>query len=203
MLDDLIGKYEWVTSIDAWTVAVVEGPDADEVVRIYGADPADSVGRFSFGGAFGLQGDDYNNLKFHIQILDSARHVVVLENNGWAGSVPEIARRCSAEGGTFFSVYWNVNAFGKVTQAIDGRVTAYFESLFPFESDTDPPTTIRPPWARGPRTTPGLAFQVCLALMEQQTGLAFDRRWLERSLPTYWVPDPGLLFQDVENAWLP
>ena len=43
----------------------------------------------------------------------------------------------------------------------------------------------------------------CLAAMEQQTGLAFDRAWLERKLSTYRIPDPDGMLKDVENAWLP
>src|SRR6266498_2520611 len=100
---------------------------------------------------------------------------VLLVTNGWSGSIPEIARRCSAHGGHFFSVYWNVNAFGMLVEAIDGKVTAHFESLYPIAPDPPQPDEVRPPWSIGPETEPRLARQTCLALMEQQTGLAFDQ----------------------------
>jgi hypothetical protein len=36
--------------------------------------------------------------------------------------------------------------------------------------------------------------------LENQTGLMFDRRWLDTELPTYRVPDPDVLFKDVPHA---
>jgi hypothetical protein len=56
-------------------------------------------------------------------------------------------------GGQFFSVYWNINAFGLLTQAIDGKVTARFESLYPFSLAPQQPGDVRPAWRWGPRST--------------------------------------------------
>jgi hypothetical protein len=204
VLKDMIDKYAWVNDIEAWTVAVVSGQPADEVVRIYGGDPASPVGDYFFAQARDLQGGAYPDpLRFHLQVLSHGDHVVALENNGWSGSVPEIARRCSAHGGHFFSVYWNVNAFGMLVEAIDGKVTAYFESLYPIAPEPPQSGEVRPAWAVGPETEPGAAWPTCLALMQQQTGLAFDQRWLSTPLPTYGIPDPDELLKDVENARVP
>lgn len=76
------------------------------------------------------------------------------ENNGWSGSHVEIAGRCSAGGGSFFSVYWGVDAFGLLTQAVDGELTARFESLYPFDPDPPQPGDIRPSWPLAMRSTP-------------------------------------------------
>lgn len=200
MLDDLIDKYAWVKRMEAWTVAAVEGRGADEVVRIYGGDPAGPVGDYTFAEADALDGHDPDNIQFFLQVRSHGRYVVAVEHDGYSGSLPEIARRCSAGGGQFFSVYWNINAFGLLTQAIDGTVTARFESLYPFSLAPQQPGDVRPAWAVGPEVDVELAWQACLALMEQQTGLSFDLGWLAERWPTYRIPDPHWLLRDVPSA---
>ncbi|MCP2257261.1 hypothetical protein LX15_000946 [Streptoalloteichus tenebrarius] len=203
MLTELAGKYTWARDIEAWTAAVIEGRTADEVIRAYGGEAGNPVGYYTFPEAGDLQGPGgLEPLRFHVQVLDTAGHVVAMENNGWTGSIPEIARRCSANGGRFFSVYWTVNASGTVCQAIDGQVTAYFESLYPIAPDTQP-GEIRPPWSIGPEADPDSAWQTCMALMEHQTGLVFEREWTETALPTYRIPDPDAMLRDVDNARQP
>jgi hypothetical protein len=202
LLADLMEKYAWTSDVEAWTVAVVEARPAQDVIRIYGGDPADPVGEYYFAQARDLQGGS-DSLKFHVQTIELDNHIVAIENNGWTGSVPEIARRCSEHNGRFFSVYWNVNAFGILTQAINGRITAYFESLYPIAPEPPQPGEIRPTWAMGQEIEPESAWRACLALMEQQTGLAFDPQWLNEPLPTYRIPDPDVMLSDVEGARTP
>jgi hypothetical protein len=197
--DDVADQYAWADQIEAATVAVVYGRTADDVLRTYGGDPAASVGDYPFAQLADLQGDGATELKFHAQLLDVAGRVVVIENNGWSGSLPEIARRCSADGGAFFSIYWNVNAFGMVTAAADGKVTAHFEHLYPFAPQAEL-HEVRPGWAIGPEVDVASARRVCFALMERQAGVAFDAAWLAESRPTYRLPDPHWLFRDVDNA---
>jgi hypothetical protein len=201
LLEELIGKYAWVNDIEAWTVAVIEGKTRDDMIRIYGGDPGNSVGDYYFAQMADLQGPgDPEHLRFHVQVFTHGSFVVAVEENGWTGSLPEIARRCSAGGGQFFSVYWNVNAFGLLTQAIDGKVAARFEALYPIAPDPPQPNEIRPPWAVGPEPDVGLSWQICMALMEQQTGLAFDQQWLSDPRPTYRIPNPHWMLRDVENV---
>ena len=108
-------------------MAVIQDRTAAEVVRIYGGNSDEPVGACFFGETADLQGSGYpDDLKFHLQVLEYDGHVIALENNGWSGSIPEIARRCSAPEGHFFSLYWNVNGFGMLVEAIDGTVTAFF-----------------------------------------------------------------------------
>lgn len=52
-----------------------------------------------------------------VQVRQEGRHVVLIENNGWLGKSAEIARNASANGGSFLSVFWNLNANYKLTQA--------------------------------------------------------------------------------------
>lgn len=204
MLAELVEKYVWVRDIEAWTVSVIEGRTPEKVISAYGGDPEISVGKYTFDEARDLQGrGGPDALQFHLQIVHQDWHVVAIENNGWSGSVPEIARRCSVGGGRFFSVYWNVNAFGTVCQAIDGKVTAYFESLYPFAPEPAQPGEVRPRWAIGPECDPELAWQTCLALMERETGFAFQRNWVKIKLPTYRIPDPDAMLRGVDNARQP
>lgn len=110
-----------------------------------------------------------------------------------------VISRCSSDGGWFFSVYWNVNAAGMVTQAIDGRITAHFEPLYPMAPDVQP-WERRPEWAIGPEVELGLTRQGCMAQLEQQTGLEIRQEWLTEPLPTYRVPEPHDLYGNVDGA---
>lgn len=203
-LDGLVARYAWVKEIEAWTVAVIEGRTRDEVIRIYGGDPSSPAGDYLFSQMFDLQGNDPDSLKFHVQAIESGDHVVALENNGWSGSFPEIARRCSMNGGRFVSTHWDIHAKGMFTQAIDGNITAYFESFYPVApEEPSQPAEIRPEWAIGPEVAVGQVWQTCLALIEQQTGLAIDPYWLGQQRSTYRIPEPYWLFRDVENAEQP
>lgn len=196
----LIDRYRWVDDPDldlAWTVATITGRTADEVVQTYGGDPADPVGELTYEGA-GVPYDDFGKY-FHLQILVPDGHVVAIENNGWSGTLPETGRRASANGAAFFSVYWSPSA-DRLMQAVDGTVTAYFNPLR--YDPADDRFDVYPAWAAGA----GLehdgtdAGPICMALMEQQTGLAFQPEWLDLALPTYRIPDPHALFRDVPGA---
>lgn len=147
---DLVRKYGWAREIEAWTVAVIADKIAADVAAVYGAKGDSLVGDHNFGQLRDLQGQDPLELRHHVQIFEHDRHVVTVENNGWSGSHPEIARRSSTESGHFFSVYWNVNAFGLVTEAKDSAITARFEMLYPIAPSQES-GEIRPPWAIGRR----------------------------------------------------
>jgi hypothetical protein len=196
---ELIDKYAWVNEIEAWTVSVVDGRQMDDVIRIYGGDPSTSIGEFTFAGVDDQRGPQLDHLEFYVQPLSLGERVVTIEHNGWSGSLPEIARRCSANGGRFFSVYWNVNGFGLITQAIDGKITATFEALYPFDP-AEGQWDRRPDWAIGPAVDVNKAWQVDMALLEQQTGVEVDPGWLRMPLPTYAIPDPHWHYRDHPGA---
>ncbi|MFB6726122.1 hypothetical protein ACFCV3_38480 [Kribbella sp. NPDC056345] len=183
--------YAWTHSIEAWTVAVTNRPDL--VLEAYGAEPL--LDHRTFGEAGALQADAYPALLFHGQLRDHGAQVVVLESNGWTGSVPEVARRCSAAGGHFFSVYWNVNAHGCVTEGKDGVITAKFEVLYPFQPE-QLSSEVRPGWALGSPTDLDRAYQDCLTHLEEQTGVRIQQEWLDERLPTYRIADPATLYPD-------
>lgn len=192
-------KFAWVHEIEAWTVAVIRGPAVDEVIRIYGGDPAEPVGALRFAELDGLRDESDDAIRFHLQVAQHSKFVVVVENDGYSGAFPEIARRCSAHGGSFFSVYWNINAAGFVTQAADGVIVARFEPLYPLAPDVQP-WERRPEWAIGPEVELGRTRQVCMAQLEQRTGVEINQSWLGEPYPTFRIPEPYFLYRDVEGA---
>ena len=113
----------------AWTVAVVGGRTKAEVVLAYGGDPERPIGSLRFDATFDLVPEDDLGRYFFIQTLTDGDHVVVLENNGWAGADAGLACRVSRDGGTFFSVYWSPSGT-RIVQAADGVLVADFDPLF-------------------------------------------------------------------------
>lgn len=179
-------------------LAVITGHSAGEVVSAYGGDPTKPVDTVPFRHAF-VSEEDFGRY-FHLQVKSLDGHVVAIEPNGWSGNVPEIARRLSAGGRQFFSVYWSPSAFG-VLQAIDGAVTACFD---PVLFDSAAPFDVIPSWAsEADFADAGRLRSTCLAMLEQQTGLAVERAWFDEPLPVYRIPDPDNLLKDVANARLP
>jgi hypothetical protein len=199
VLDALRRKYVWVNGIEGWTVAVMRRRPVDEVVRIYGGADSELMGELAFIDVDRYRDPDISHVEFFVQILECAGHTVTLEHNGFSGAFPEIARRCSAAAGWFFSVYWNIHAAGVVTQAIDGVVTAYFDSLYPLHPKVEE-WERRPRWAIGPEVDVNVARPVCMAELELQTGVAVEQRWLAEAHPTYRIPMPYGLYQDVPGA---
>lgn len=196
---ELIDRYQWVQQLDVvMTFAVIQGRSVDEVVRIYGGNPEQSQLMTTIEAEdAGLDdGDD-----FYFQVFEHQDAVVALENNGWSGTVPEIARRTSADEGHFFSVHWNGNGMFRITEACGGKVVAYFEPTFGAQPAA--PDDIIPEWAEGVELQPDELRAACLGLVEQQVGVAFEEEWLVKKLPTFRIPDPDELLRDVEGARTP
>lgn len=194
----LIEGYDWVQRLDiVLTFAVVTGSSEDDIVQVYGGDPTKRTS-LTIAEAEDATLDDPG--AFNFQVFTHSSSVVALENNGWSGTVPEIARRASA-GGRFISVHWNVNGLFRITEAIKGEVTAYFEPSSGARQVA--PDEVVPAWVSGVEFTAGRLRATCLALMEVETGVAFERQWCETKLPTYRIPDPDVLLAGVANARTP
>ncbi|RJQ82558.1 hypothetical protein D5S17_01940 [Pseudonocardiaceae bacterium YIM PH 21723] len=201
-LSRLAGKYRWVRDIDRWTVAVASTADWRHMLLAYGADPERTVGQFEFGQIEALQGDDPDNLNYFVQLIHRGDKVVLVECNGWNGAYTDIARRCSLQGGRFFSVYWNLRTAGAITQAVDGRITARFGYLYPL-AHQEWPGEVRPHWAIGNEVRTELANSMCFAHLESQTGLTFEVGWLTRRWPTYQVPAAHWLYRNTTGLGRP
>lgn len=197
-LDALSKKYAWVNAIEGWTVSLMRHRPTDDLVEIFSRGRAVSMGGIAFADVDRLRGSDTSAVELFVQVMQLDTATVTLESNGWSGAFPQIARRCSA-GGWFSSVYWNIHAAGSVTQALDGAITAQFEPLYPLAPDVQPGER-RPAWAIGPEVELGLARQVCMAQLEQQTGVEVRPEWLAEPLPAYRIPEPHGLYRDVDGA---
>jgi hypothetical protein len=84
-------------------------------------------------------------------------------------------------------VFWNLNANYKLTQAENGKLTAFFDPL-PVQHPA-PPGETYPDWIRDMVFTDESLHAVLLAIVEQQTSLAFDPAWLAE--PHADVPRPA------------
>jgi hypothetical protein len=198
---ELRAKYAWADEdYDlAWTVGIFENVAADAMVALYGGKPADKLGDMTFDDAMMRRNECFDEYAV-LQVKTDRHYAVAIEPNGWTGNVPEIARRASADGGHFFSVYWSPSAF-QILEAKDGQVTASFDPNFiglPGGAND-----LLPGWVGDDDFPLEHLKASCLAAMEQQTGLAFDRAWLNAKMATYRIPDPDEMLKDVDNARLP
>jgi len=195
-------RYAWADdpAVDlTWCVSVIEGSDEATVVRVFGGDSVDAR-PMTFREAEADAGEHFGEYT-NLVVVCHDHHVVAMDSYGYSGTVPEIARRASTGRGKMFSFHTDVNGNSRIVQAIDGEIVAFFEPLFVNNRDLSHPR--RPAWVEDVEFRPGHVQAAALAVMEQQTGLAFDRAWLDEPHPTYRIPDPDELLQGVENARLP
>lgn len=195
---ELRSKYAWADAdYDlAWTVAVIRGQTADSVLALYGGGPATKLGELTFSEANAERNEHFDQYSV-LQLRARNQVVVAIEPNGWTGNIPEIAQRVSARGGDFFSVYWSPSAF-QIVQARDGQIVASFDPNFiglPAGAND-----ALPGWVGEDDFPLDQLKSSCLAAMEWQTGVAFDRGWLGEPLPTYRLPDPDQLLKDVNSG---
>jgi hypothetical protein len=191
-------RYAWADEAHdlAWTVAVIQHFPSERILSAYGGKAAAALGELTFAEATKERNDHFDSYAV-LQLLSQHAGVVAIEPNGWTGNLPEIARRSSTPRGRFFSVYWSPVAL-QVLQAENGRITASFDPSFvglPAGA-----SDLLPGWL-GDGDFPLEHLRAsCLAAMEQQTGVAFERDWLTIRLPTYRIPDPDEMLKHVASA---
>ncbi|TWP45948.1 hypothetical protein FKR81_37645 [Lentzea tibetensis] len=197
-MPELNQKYDWVKHLDVvLTFAVVSGRSVDDAVRTYGGNPAEPQLMTTVEAEDAALDDEGHA---YVQVFAHQGAVVALENNSWSGTIPEIARRASADGGHFFSVHWNVNGAFQVVEADGGKVTAFFD---PMRVGANDPGEVQPAWLDDVHFEPGQLRTACLTLVERQSGIVFAQEWLVKKLPTYRIPDVDELFRSVEGASTP
>lgn len=197
-----VERYAWADDPEldlTWCLSVIDGSDEATVVQVFGGDPTQGT-PMTFREAEAESSEHFGQF-FSAQVFAHGRHVVVIENYGYSGSVPEIARQASQGGGSFFSFHIDMNGSSTITQADDGKITAFFEPLFVNDRDLSHPW--RPEWAAATNFRLGRVQAASLAALEQQTGLAVERSWLDAKLPAYRLPDPDALLKDIDNARQP
>jgi hypothetical protein len=100
-----------------------------------------------------------------------------------------------------FSVSTGAPSAFQIIEARDGQVTASFDPNFiglPAGAND-----LLPGWVGDDDFPLEHLKASCLAAMERQTGLAFDRGWLDANMPTYRIPDPDEMLKDVDTARSP
>jgi hypothetical protein len=201
--DDLVARYAWAdaNTLEACTVSVIAGKSEDDVIRAFGGDPGQSR-LMTFAEAADEQADHLYEEYELLRVVTSKEHVVAIEW-GYHGSLPEIARRASADGGEFFSVHWDVNARYQVMRALDGRVDGAFDPSEVEDAPWADPEYQVPSWAEGVAFSHDTLCAESFALLERTMGVAVDPAWIDTPLRTVLLAAPGELFGgDPESAWL-
>ena len=108
---------------EAATVTVVTDASVEDVVRAFGADPAQPASMAEISEeVLQMYVDPW------VAVLAAENAVLAVEYNGYQGSTEAVLRRASA-GGRAASLFWNVNALTRLSFAEGGRVLAGFELL--------------------------------------------------------------------------
>lgn len=111
--------YRWVQDSSlqvAATVTMVTGSNTHDVLRAFGADPAQPLS---------LSGMQYSD-EMWVSVLETSGAVVAVENNGFQGADEGVLRRASVSGRAA-SMFWNVNAVTRLSFAEGGQLLAAFE----------------------------------------------------------------------------
>lgn len=127
-----------------------------------------------------------DGLVSHTITIQTDRHVIVWEDNGYLGAGEEqFLRLC--EPGPAGSVFVNVNAVSRLLLGDEGRIVREFDPLFRRETDEgegDPlPAEAALDWSTGRHISSSLL------LIASYTGLSepFDQDWFESPHARHWL----------------
>ncbi|MFD5575018.1 DUF6461 domain-containing protein [Streptomyces cadmiisoli] len=198
--EDLVARYTWADrdEPEAYTFSVIAGRTEDDVIRAFGGD-TDASRMMTFAEAANEEANQRCEL---LRVVTAEAHVVTVEW-GYHGSIPEIARRASADGGEFFSVYRDINARYQVMHAVDGRVDGMFDPFDLLDAAWMEPQPKLPTWAAGVSFHMESLCAESFALMERTMGVTVDPAWIDVPLRTVLLASPSALFADPEMAWAP
>ncbi|TRV81047.1 hypothetical protein FKN01_04715 [Streptomyces sp. 130] len=201
--DELVTRYAWADADEpiAFTFSVIAGKTEDEVIRAFGGDPGASR-PMTFDEAAAEQAAHLYQDHTLLGVVTAGRNVVAIES-GYYGGIPEIARRASADGGEFFSLYTSVNAGYQVMHALDGSVDGMFDPSELEDAAWTDPEPEAPVWAEGVDFHGETLGAESLALAEHIMGVAIDPAWLTAPLRTVLLTPDSELFGRSEAAWLP
>ncbi|MFI7367357.1 DUF6461 domain-containing protein [Streptomyces sp. NPDC050149] len=201
--EDLVAEYAWADAAEweTYTFSVVTGKTEEEVIRAFGGDPAGSRA-MTFAEAADEQADHIHADRALLRVVTVEKHVFAIEW-GFHGSIPEIARRASSDGGEFFSVHHNVLAQHQVMHARDGRVDGMFDPSVVGDAAWMEPAPEIPAWAAGIPFHLETLGSESLALLERIMGVPVVPAWMDAALRTVSLASPDALFSDPEAAWLP
>jgi len=177
---DFLDRERWLDVAMCWTVIEPVGGalTVDEVARRLGGDPA-QIRRRSWE-----ESDDGAHRPM-IYLLQVGRAVVMIEYNGFQGSLPEVLGRLS-RGARVHSSYWNVNMNNSLSCAALGSILVSVDGQFPddrhgididaFGDDIDLVYAAAHDEAAS-------FYPAMMAVVEMRTGVRFDPAWLEDDQP--------------------
>jgi len=116
---------------EAATVTMVSGESLEDVLRGFGADPAEPESAEELSQEFDL--DPW------VSVVAVEGGVLAVEFNGYQGSYPRVLESVSQAGRTA-SLFWNINALTRLSFADNGNVLTSFE-LGHGEENADPDVT--------------------------------------------------------------
>ncbi|WP_018681320.1 DUF6461 domain-containing protein [Actinokineospora enzanensis] len=185
-----MNRYAWAdTAFDlAWTLAVVAGRTARDVLAAYGAAEGCQAEWLTFQAAMDERNEHLDELGL-LQLKEHGEHLLVVEPNGWIGNGPEVARKLSGPQGFFLSVYWSANGDHQIVQAQDGQLTARFDPTFigrPAGAND-----MIPGWVEPDDFLLEHLRSASLLAIERVTGVGFEDAWLNEPLMTYRLPYSG------------
>lgn len=116
--------YRWIRGSwlsEAATVTVVTDSTVEQVLRAFGADPAQPQSL----RAIDAEQTERQSIDPWVMVLDTGAAVVAVEYNGYRGADEAVLARAAA--GRAASMYWNVNGLTRLSFAEQGRLMAAFE----------------------------------------------------------------------------
>ncbi|MEV5745006.1 DUF6461 domain-containing protein [Microbispora rosea] len=124
---ELLRKEPWLETAVCWTVVVPHEPRpfslADLGARVSGGTPHE------VHEAAPLEALPYFEGVHPMSAAPAGPAVVLFENNGFLGSLPEVLRRLSRDG-RVCGVYWNVEGDNRLSYAAEGRVLVNLDAMF-------------------------------------------------------------------------
>ena len=153
-------------------VTIVTGLDAAEAVRRLGGNVATERAS-TFDEAFNAYPETA-----HVLFDALPRGVLLVENNGWEGSRPEVASKLSRDG-ELVSIYWSVNAHMRFMYAVDGDVVVWFDPLLVEQSWAGSDPEALDEHTNDLEFGEERALEDSFLLAELVTGVAVQREWFD------------------------
>ncbi len=173
-----VRDYSWVNQMEAVCITVIHCGDQAAVFKALGVD-VDSQHQTDFATALGEQNED----REVVQIWRQGEHLVVVEPNGFAGSlsdtlVPMVGGRDAV------SVYWNVNANMRVVVVDLGEIVRTFDPLMYDDGDRPLPEEAGLGFGDSDNDVSGGALNV----LERRTGVVLTEEvMLGEQHPTFFA----------------
>lgn len=179
-----MSDYPWADNGELLAcISVAVAPSAEEAIRALQPDPVEVM---SYDEARNVAWSGGGTEVVNAITIESGRHVIIWEENGYLGSTEEPFRRL-AEPGPAGSLFVNVNAVSRLMLGYGGRIEREFGPLFRRESEEGGGATLAAEasldWSMG------RYLSSSLRLIASYTGLdePMDPEWFESPRARHWL----------------